>query len=173
MFLVNLILVILIVLLLFILSWVWPPDSPWSFWWRTSRKKSRDICKLARVTKKDIFYELGSGEGNTIIVAAKEFGAQAVGIEIDPIRLFFSQLMVFFSGQRKKIHLKKENFFNVDISSATVVYVYLVPKALEKLMPKFRKELQPGTRIVSLKYSIDLPLKKRDEKNNLFLYTIK
>lgn len=172
MFLLNSILLIAIICLLILLSMVWPPDSPWSPWWRTSKEKSRAICKFVKLTKKDIFYELGSGEGNTLIIAAKEFGVDAVGIEIDPIRYYFSKINVWFSGTSKKIVIKKANFFDIDLSRATVIYAYLVPKALQRLKPKFLKELPKGARIVSLNYQMNLPLQKKDEKNNLFLYTI-
>ena len=170
--LLNLVLFFIIIFLLVILSWIWPPDSPWTPWWRTSKEKARAICKLAKVSSKDIVYELGSGEGNTLIVAAKEFGAKGVGIEIDPLRFFLSTLLLYRNKVTDKVKIKRKNFFDEDLSKATVVFVYLVPKALNRLLPKFKKELKKGARIVSLNYEIDLPLVAHDKKNNLRLYVV-
>ena len=168
----NLILLSIIFLLLILLSWVWPPDSPWAPWWRTSDAKIRECFRLAKVTKKDIVYDLGCGDGRTLIIAAKEFGAKGVGIEIDPLRYLFSSMLLHSAGVQEKVKIKRKNFFDVDISDATVVFVYLVPKALNRLLPKFKKELKPGTRIVSYRYEMNLPLKKYDKENDIKLYVV-
>ncbi|MBU4099505.1 hypothetical protein KJ980_07710, partial [Patescibacteria group bacterium] len=68
----SLVILITLVLLFFLLSMVWPPDSPWSPWWRTDNKRARLICKLAKVNDKDVVYDLGSGDGALLITAAKE-----------------------------------------------------------------------------------------------------
>lgn len=166
----NSTLVGIIFFLLIILSFVWPPDSPWAPWWRTNKKVARAMCCLAKVSKKDIIYDLGCGDGTALIVAAKEFGAKGVGVEIDPLRFLISTLMTYIIKVRDKVTIKRKNFFDVDISEASAIFVYLVPKTLERLRPKFQKELKKGTRIVSLKYKINLPLKKQDKQFQLFLY---
>lgn len=169
---INIILILAIVFLLMVLSMVWPPDSPWAPWWRTNKKVARAMCRLAKVGKNDIVYDLGSGDGTALIVAAKEFGAKGVGIEIDPLRAFISTLMIRINRVVEGIDIKKKNFFDVDISEASVIFVYLVPKALNRLLPKFKKELKKGTRIVSYRYEINLPLKKYDKENNIRLYVV-
>ena len=168
----DLILVLATIPLLILLSWIWPPDSPWSPRWRTKKHTARAAFKLANLKKTDTVYELGSGEATALIVAAKEFGAKCVGIEIDPVRFYLSKLSITRYGLGKKVHLKRGNFFNENLSGATVVYAYLVPKALNRLIPKFRKELKKGTPIISYKYEMNLPLKKFDKKNELRLYII-
>ncbi len=170
--LINLILLVAIILLLIVLSWVWPPDSPWAPWWTTKKDVARMVCKLAKVSSKDIMYELGSGNGTTLIVAAQEFGVKGVGIEIDPFRVWISRFKIRQQHLEDKIQVKRKNFFDEDLSNATVIYAYLVPKALNRLLPKFKKELKKGTRIVSLNYEINLPLVEYDKKNNLRLYKI-
>lgn len=168
----DLFLVLAIIFLLIVLSMLWPPDSPWAPWWRTSDAKIRESMKLAKVTKKDIVYDLGCGDGRTLIIAAKEFGAKGVGIEIDYLRFFISSMLLRSNRLSNKIKIKRKNFFDVDISDATVVFVYLVPKALNRLLPKFKKELKKGTRIVSYRYEINLALKKYDKENEIRLYAI-
>lgn len=164
--------VVIILVLFFLLSMVWPPDSPWAPWWRTSKKTARAICKLADVKKGDIVYDLGSGEGTALLIAAKEFGATGVGVEIDLSRVIFAKLNLKRSGLSNIITIKRGNLFNEDISKASVIFVYLVPKTLERLLPKFKKELKKGTRVVSFRYEMDLPLKKYNKENNIRLYII-
>lgn len=167
-----LIFAVFILFLFFLLSMVWPPDSPWAPWWRTSKKIARAMCKSAKVTKKDTVYDLGSGEGTALLIAAKEFKATGVGVEIDPLRFLFSKLIFKINGLSNKVTVIRGNLFNQDISKASVVFVYLVPKTLEKLLPKFKKELKKGTRIISYRYEMNLPLKDYDKKNQIRLYII-
>lgn len=173
--LLNLLLLLIIILLLIFLSMIWPPDSPWAPWWRTSDEKIRKALKLARVTSKDIVYDLGSGDGKVLIIAAKEFNARGIGVEIDPLRFYISKFLIKLNGVSDKITIARKDFFETDISEASVVFVYLVPNALKKLKPKFIKELKPGTRIVSIKYEIDLPVKASipyTDKYKIRLYRI-
>lgn len=166
------ILVFFIVICLVAISWIWPPNSPWAPWWRTKKNTARAAFKLANLSKDDVVYELGSGEATALIIAVKEFGARGVGIEIEPFRLLLSKLTIKRNSLENMIYLKKGNFFDENLSEASVVYVYLVPKTLSKLIPKFKKELKKGTKIISYKYSMNLPLKKEDKTNQLKLYVV-
>lgn len=163
---------ITILILLFLLSMLWPPDSPWSPWWRTSPELARTECKLAKVKKGDIIYDLGSGEGIALITAAKEYGARGVGIEIDPLRVFISKIRVKLAGVSGHVEIRRDSFWNQDISEASVIFMYLIPKTLVKLRPKLLKELRPGTRVVSFVYRMDLPVIAKDEKRELYVYEI-
>jgi len=151
----------------------WPPDSPWAPWWRTSKKVARAMCFLAKVGKNDIVYDLGCGDGEALNIAAREFGAKGVGIEIDLLRYLFSKIRFKINGYGKKICIIKKNFYDVNISSASVIFVYLVPRALERLKPKFLKELKNGTLVVSFRYKANLPFVAYDEENDIYLYEIK
>lgn len=164
---------LLIALILLIpLSWIWLPDSPWAPNWRTKRKTARAAFKIAKVGEKDIVYELGSGEATALIVAVEEFGAKGVGIEIEPFRFLLSKFSVWRKGLTNKITLIRGNFYKENLSEATVLYLYLVPQTLNRLIPKFKKELKKGTRIISYKYEMDLPVRSEDKKNELRLYII-
>jgi hypothetical protein len=158
--------------LLLLLSMFWPPDSPWAPWWRTNKTVARAMCRLANINDKDIIYDLGCGDGTALSISAGEFGASGVGIEIDPLRFLFSKIRFAINGLGKKVKIIKNNFNNVDISKATVVFVYLVPRALERLKPKLLKELKKGTLLVSFRYKISLPLISYDKINNIYLYKI-
>src|SRR3989344_8206267 len=108
----NLVLVFAIIILLVILSMVWPPNSPWAPWWRTNRKTARAICRLAEISKDDIVYDLGCGDGTFIITKAKEFGAKAVGIEIEPTRFLISKIRIIFNGLSSKVTVKRKRFLD-------------------------------------------------------------
>ena len=170
---IYLILISIIIFLFLLLSMFWPPDSPWAPWWRTNEKVARAMCRLARVGKKDVVYDLGCGDGVALSVAAKEFNARGVGIEIDLLRYLFSKIRFKINGLDKKVKIIKKNFYDVDISSASVVFVYLVPRALKRLKPKFLKELENGTLLVSFKYKTSLPLVAYDKESDIYLYKIK
>jgi predicted RNA methylase len=162
---------ITLALLIVLLSMVWPPDSPWSPWWRTSGKIARLQCKLAKIGKNDVVYDMGCGDGTALLTAAR-LGARGVGVEIDPIRYWIAKLRFLFSKHSKSLTTVRKNFFEVDLTEATVIFAYLIPKTLARLKPKFLKELKPGTRIVTFVYKIDLPLIASDEKNELYVYEI-
>lgn len=170
-FIINFILFIFIIFLLVILSWVWPPDSPWAPWWTTSKKTARIAAKLARITSKDTVYELGSGDGSFARTIAQEYGCKTIGIEIDRSRNFIAQFLVYVQNI-KNITLIKDNFNNQDLSKASVIFLYLVPRAIKRLLPKLRKELRADTRIISYVYKIDLPLIAKNEKEKIYVYRL-
>lgn len=163
----------IIVFLFLLLSMFWPPDSPWAPWWRTNKKVARAMCRLAKITKRDVVYDLGCGDGTALSVAAGEFGARGVGIEIDPLRSFFSAVRFKINGLNKKVKIIRSNFNDVNISEASVIFVYLVPRALERLKPKLQKELKGGTLLVSYRYKANFPPVAYDKENNIYLYKIK
>lgn len=157
-------------ILLIILTFVWPPDSPWSPWWRTNKKVARNACRLAKISHKDVVYELGSGDGEFILTAAQEFKAKkAVGIEIDYSRYYLSKLRSQLA-KSNNVKFIRSDFKKVPLKEADVVYFYLVPRVIDRIMPKLKKELKKGARIVSYKYK--LPMKEEKRIGNIFLYRI-
>lgn len=106
------------------------------------------IFKLVKIKPGDIFYDLGSGDGRMVIAAASQ-GAKAYGIEVDPFRVLYSRLCIFLLGLSGRAHIIQKNIFDVDLSNANVVTIYLLQETNDKLFPKLQKELKPGTRILS------------------------
>lgn len=107
------------------------------------------MLKVAKVTSRDVVYDLGSGDGRIAIAAAKEHGARAIGIDIDPQRIAEANENAKKAGVTDKVRFVQADLFESNISEATVVTLYLLPSLNLKLMPKLMKELKPGTRIVS------------------------
>lgn len=107
------------------------------------------MLKIAKVTKNDVIYDLGSGDGRIPITAAKVYGARAIGIDIDPVRVSEANAAAKAAGVTDKVKFLNQDLFTTDISEASVVTLYLLPALNVKLIPKLMKELRPGTRIVS------------------------
>jgi precorrin-6B methylase 2 len=106
------------------------------------------MLELAKVTPKDVVYDLGCGDGRIVIAAAKK-GARAVGIDIDPQRIKEANVNAKAEKVTDRVRFIENDLFESNISEATVVTLYLLPRLNEKLKPKLLKELKPGTRIVS------------------------
>lgn len=171
------ILLVVIPFLLVILSMLWPPDSPWSPWWTTKPEIARKMCQLAGVNSKSLIYDLGCGTGTALVVAAREFGATGVGIEIDPLRFLNAKWNFWRFKVNKKIKLIRANFFSVSLAPSTVLFIYLIPKALKALTPKFLQELKSGTILISYVYPMPielfkgkLKLVKEDKQNKILVY---
>jgi len=109
------------------------------------------MLKMANVTKNDVVYDLGCGDGRIVITAAKQFGARGVGIDIDPQRIKESNENAVTAGVTDKVKFSNSDIFaeSTNLSEATVVTLYLLPSLNVKLIPKLKRELKPGTRIVS------------------------
>ncbi len=131
----------------------------------------RQMLAFAEVEPKDVIYDLGCGDGRTVITAAKEYGAQAVGIELDLLRYLWCQILVTFLGLRGRVKIILGNFFKEDLSQATVVTCYIGQDANKKVQEKFKKELRLKTRIVSHNFIFpELTLVKKDDEAGLYLY---
>jgi SAM-dependent methyltransferase len=112
------------------------------------------MLELAGVTKDDVLYDLGSGDGRIPILAAERYGARGVGIEINPVWVRDARRIAERSGLTDRVAFRIEDLFTVDLREATVVTLYLFPPINRKLQSKFARELKPGTRVVSHEYLI-------------------
>ena len=141
----------------------------------------RAMLKLAGVTKDDLVIDLGCGAGDIVVTAAKEFGARAIGVDIDPVRVKEANDNVTKNGVGDRVKIIQGDIFDssVKIGDATVVTLYLLPSLNAKLAPRLKKELKPGTRIVS--HAFDMmqaeppwPAEKTQEVDgaNIYLWTI-
>jgi len=107
------------------------------------------MLALAHVTSKDIVYDLGCGDGRIAITAARDYGAHAVGIDINPDRVQESRSNASKAGVSGLVDFVQKDFFDADLSKATVVAMYLLPEVDTELLPRLLQTLKPGTRIVS------------------------
>ena len=112
------------------------------------------MLELAKVTPKDVVYDLGSGDGRIVILAAQKFGAHAVGVQLDPGLYHKSWARIEELGLASKAKLLYGNMFQADVHAATVVTLYLLPGVNEDIRPMLEKQLRPGTRVVSHDFRI-------------------
>lgn len=133
------------------------------------------MLQVAGVTKDDVVYDLGCGDGRIPVTAAKQYGARAIGIDIDPQRIQEANDNVRANGVENKVKILNADLFETDFSEATVVTLYLLPSLNQKLIPKL-KQLRPGTRIVS--HAFDMgdgwPAEKTQtvEGRTIYMWTI-
>ncbi len=112
------------------------------------------MLTLAGVTRDDVVYDLGCGDGRIVIAAAKEFGARGVGVDLDPQRIREARAHAVRAGVGERVTFRVEDLFDTDIRNATVVTLFLSPELNARLRPKLVSQLRPGTRIVSHRYGI-------------------
>ncbi len=128
-------------------------------WVPTPHSMVNTMLDMAKVTAKDYVIDLGSGDGRTVIAAAKR-GARALGIEYNPDMVELSKRNAAEAGDGDKARFVKADLFESDFSQATVITMFLLPEINLKLRPRIL-ELKPGTRIVS--NSFDMDMWKADE----------
>jgi SAM-dependent methyltransferase len=112
------------------------------------------MLKLAGVSKGDVVYDLGCGDGRIPITAAKRFGATGVGVDIDPQRIAEANANAKKEGVAGQVTFLLQDALTVDVSKATVVTLYLLSASNLKLRPILTKQLKPGARIVSHSFSM-------------------
>lgn len=130
------------------------------------------MLELAHVTAADVVYDLGSGDGRIPITAAEKFGARGVGIEIDPFMISQAQGNLARSHAGGRVTFINEDLFDTDISKATVVTLFLYPSVNSRLMPKLKRKLRPGSRVVSHHFDMgpDWPPDETRDVNGLMIY---
>lgn len=106
------------------------------------------MLELAQVTKDDLVYDLGCGDGRIVVTAAKKFGCKAVGFDIERKRIIESLENVRKNNVGHLVQIEQKDIFTLDLSKANVVTLYLLPELNVKLIPQLEK-LKPGSRIVS------------------------
>ncbi len=167
-----LILAIEVCIIIFVIwiAWSGVVGAPWV---PTPKKRVRAMLEFAGVNSEDILYDLGSGDGRIVVMAAKEFGAQSIGIEVDPLRLWWSRLSIRRHRLKQKAKVIRANFFKVSLGDATVVTLYQGYEINKKIRDKLAGELKPGSRVVSYRFILDgwTPSKTKEDES-IYLYMI-
>lgn len=163
--------VIIVLIIIYGVSVNWTTITGAPYVPSTFRKVKRMLDK-ADIGPDDILYDLGSGDGRIVIMAAKRYGARAVGVEIDPIRCFLSRFFKLIFGVNKRIKIYCRDFFKVDLSEATVVTTFLLQETNFALLDKLGRELKPGTKIIANHFEFPQWL-LIDEYHDVYIYEIK
>lgn len=115
----------------------------------TPGRAARRMLEFAEVGPTDTVYDLGAGTGALVFRAARGCGARVVGIEVEPIRVLILRLRRRLGAGSDRITIHWGDLFRLDFRPATVVTAFLWPGAMERLRPKFERELAAGARVVS------------------------
>jgi precorrin-6B methylase 2 len=140
-------LVILILIAVFI--WLIYPSFIGAIYVPTPMKNVHRMLEIAEVGPDDVLYDMGSGDGRIIITAADQYGAKAIGIEADPLRAAYTRWRIARMNLQDKVDVVRENFYKTNLKDATVITVYQGTDINRKLGEKFKRELSPGSRVVS------------------------
>jgi SAM-dependent methyltransferase len=138
----------------------------------------RAMLALANVTKNDLVYDLGCGDGRIVIEAAKTFGARGVGIDIDPALIAEATAAARAAGVSDRVTFRVGDIFEpaVTFKDATVVALFLRQDLNLRLRPRLQQELAPGTRVVSNSFDMgDWWADKSEQVGNfaIYLWTIR
>ena len=148
-------------------------------WVPTPQEVVDKMLEMAKVTKKDLVYDLGCGDGRIVVTAAKKFGCKAIGYDIDPQRVKESRAAVKKAKVGKLVKIEEADVFTLDLSKASVITLYLLPALNVKLIPQLEK-LKPGSRIVSHDFGMRgvkpdkvVTLKDKDgDEHKIYLWTV-
>jgi len=109
---------------------------------------------LSQLKADELVYDLGSGDGRVVIMAAEEFGARAVGVELRDDLVKRAHEKIFELGLDSRVKIVQSDLFKIDLRPADVVTLYLTTSANEKVKPKLESELKRGARVVSHDYEV-------------------
>ena len=152
------------------------PDVPYV---STPQEVVDKMLEMAKITKDDLVYDLGCGDGRFVVTAAKKYGCKAVGYDISPRRVRESRENVKKNGLEHLIRIEQKDIFSLDLSKADVITLFLLPSLNVKLIPQLDK-LKPGSRIVSYNFgmrgvipdrTVKFTFGKGKSQHTIFLWT--
>lgn len=111
------------------------------------------MVAMAELKPGELVYDLGCGDGRIVVAAARQTKIKAVGVDINPERVAESRAAVRAAGLDESVEIRQADIFDLDLSAADVVFLYLTPRLNERLMPQLRK-LKPGARIISYEFDM-------------------
>ncbi len=138
----------------------------------SSRKERiRRALELTNPKAGETLYDLGSGHGRVLVMAAKEFGLNAVGIEAGPVQCAVSWINAFRNGVSSKVRIEAGNFYKSDISDADIVFAYLTSDHGDRLQEKLREDLKSGARVVTVSFHLpDWEVDFFDREQLIYVY---
>ncbi|MBS3736258.1 MAG: hypothetical protein V5A87_01675 [Candidatus Bipolaricaulota bacterium] len=151
------------------ISWNLTLDALWQ---PTDHKTISRILDTLDVGSGDLVYDLGCGDGRWLTRVVRDRGARAIGVEIDPFRVIISWLRVVFSRSFSRARVIWGNMYEIDLTGADVVILFLSEEANAKLAPKFDRELSEGSKIASFYHKLPGwdPVKKKTNDDGLEIY---
>ena len=132
----------------------------------TRKKVIEEILALAKIKKNKIFIELGSGDGRVVRRAVQKYGAEGLGIDVNPLLIIWGKILAKVEGTGEKIDFQVKNIFDADLRRGDYIYLFLMPSLIEKLTEKMNIELKHGAVVIAHGF----PVKSWEKK---LFYTLK
>jgi hypothetical protein len=137
----------------------------------TPKKIIKQMLSFTSVKKNDTIIDLGSGDGR-ILLESVPYCKKAIGYEINFFLVAWSNILIKTKGLSEKAHVKCMNYNDASLREGTIVFLYNLPSRLPQLEKKLRKELRPGTKIVSYKFKLSAFTLARKTKSGIYLYIV-
>ena len=145
----------------------------------TPKSVIKEALKFGEISYCDVFFDLGCGDGRTLVLAAQEYGIKCVGIEADKGRYLRSLENVKINEVDHLVEVRNENIYETDLSEATIAYMYLTDSSNVILRPYLTTNLRKGSKIISHNYSMGAWLPTRQkiithlcEQHKIFVYQL-
>ena len=155
------------------LLWFVVPLATGLPWVPARENRIRKALRMAGLQPGEHLYDLGAGDGRVLVLAAREFGAYAVGIEISPVHCLIARFRALLSGYNRCISIRCGSFFSTNIQEADVIFAYVTPGHAGRLKPYLEQQLKIGARVVTL--SAEMEGWQPDDIDNpdlVFLYNM-
>jgi precorrin-6B methylase 2 len=141
-------------LFLFSVNFIYLSNRWGAPWVITSPQVIQRMLELAELKPEEKLIDLGAGDGRILVSAVRDFGAEAIGVEIDPIRCLLAKYFIRKYGVQGKAKIRWGNMYHTDIGGADVVTLFLTRNTNRRLIPILEDRLDQGTRIVSYAFPI-------------------
>lgn len=136
------------------LLWIFVPASYGLPPVSSQKERIRKALELANAQAGETLYDLGSGHGRVLVMAAKEFGLNTVGIEAGPVQCFVSWVNALRNGIRSKVRIEAGNFYKKSLKDADIVFAYLTSEHGKRLQEKFEQELKSNARVITISFNL-------------------
>lgn len=138
----------------------------------SNNKAAKSMIELAKLKKGMKIFDLGSGNGKLLFLAAQK-GTHATGLEINPFLTLYTSLKALFSQYRSQIRVTWGDFWKTNLQEADVVFVYLLPWRMDKLASMLKTQLKPGALIVSNSFIFpEWKILREDKENHIYVFKI-
>lgn len=123
----------------------------------TKNKLALEILKEVKFKKNGLFVELGSGDARIVRAAVKNYGVRGLAVDVNWLLILWSKILYYIAPPKAgdRLSFLRANILNVDLAQADYIYLFLFPALIEKLIPKFKKELRKGTIIISHGFPVE------------------
>lgn len=138
----------------------------------SSMKSVRAMVRLARLQTGQTIIDVGSGDGRVLFESAK-YGANAVGIELNPYLVLFTRIKAALGQYKRNIKVYCKNLWRTDLSQADVVFVYLIPWKMDDLALKLKREIKPGSLVISNSFIFPgWKILRKDARHHVYAFKI-